>query len=371
MQVSEGDMLTYLRRKALKIVGDADDLPKVTITREYDAIDWITSVSVMAKALVSKDETVFRTARGRYAGWAVVYNSGGVAALLVSAIRCAPEFVKKHYPYHRFDPRVEVFFRMLSHDPLVKSCVKSGMQGLSQENAEMICEHLNHFVTEYRAELCSERFRLLTKRCARNADKISREVNRSVAMQFVRCSRILVVRVDLYYPSEDSEVALTGVTVSADRLRRDRSRFLRTLKRCKFSIHLLGYCWKLEYGLKKGFHYHWLFFFDGASVREDITIGRLIGQTWEGIAGGAGLYWNCNAFKDKYTDLGIGMVSHSDEKKRLGLCKAVAYLTKPDYHLYLKEQDVGRTFGKSIIKARPHSARGRPRGSSAFTVADP
>ena len=360
MRLTKREVNSYLLRNTVKVVNDQEGVPTPTITRDYDAVTWITGVSDMADALVSRDEALFRVFKTRNGTWSVCYGEG-VATRLINAIRYAPAFVKKHYPYHSFDPRVEVFFHLLGLDPLVKECVESGMRGLSEERATRICDHLNDFVTACRTELRSDLFQEQTRRCLRNALKTDRSGNHYVSQLFVRCSRMLVVRVDLYYPSEESGGRYSGLTVNADSLRRDRERFVRMLKRSSFWAHQLGYCWKLEYGLKKGFHYHWLFFFNGARVREDVTIGQLIGQVWESILGGTGLYWNCNAFKDKYTDLGIGMVSASDTTRRFGLRKAIAYLTKPDYHLRLSAPQIERTFGKGILKARMPSRRGRPR----------
>ena len=360
MKLSAGETKNQLLKRSLKVVGDTRKGAQVTITREYDAMQWLALVSKVADALASKDRPLF-CVQVRRNGVIVGMVDKQLTPLFLDAVRFAPTYVKKYYPYHYFDPRVEVFFRMLSDDPLVKECVNTDLINLTAENATKICAHLNQFVALYQEEISSPSFRVLVKRCANRSWKNCREMERYVEKLFERRSRLLVVRVDFYYPSVVKDGELNGITVTVEKLKKDRERYERRLKRGKLGVSLMGYCWKLEYGLTKGFHYHWLFFFDGAVVREDITLGRMIGEEWEKMQGGEGLYWNCNAFKDKYIDLGIGMVSHYDQERRFGLRKAIAYLTKPDYHLCLKEVDVGRTFGKGLVKARRNEGRGRPR----------
>lgn len=359
MILTDKEVRAHLRLNSIKTTGSDKNSLFRTITHELDAVDWMETISGLSKWLLSDRDALFVPVQRKNGSWDVFYK--GPSELLVNAIRRAPGFIKKCYPYHSFDPRVSAFFDLLSANPLIKAGVDGAMMGLVVGNAVEICFHLNRFVANYRAILLCEDFKEKTRRCLRSALKNERALNGYVDKLFKRCSRMLIVRVDLYYPSDDREVELTGNTVSAKALQRDRERFIRQLKRCKFWNHQLGYCWKLEHGARKGFHYHWLFFFDGARVREDVTIGMLLGEVWESVVGCDKVYWNCNAFKDKYQNPGIGMVSHFDSEKRFGLKKAIAYLTKPDYHLSLSDQLVGRTFGKSIIRARSPSTVGRPR----------
>lgn len=58
---------------------------------------------------------------------------------------------------------------------------------------------------------------------------------------------------------------------------------------------------------------------DGANVRQDITLARLIGEYWSlNITAGAGIYYNCNLFKADYDKLMIGMITYSDLQMREG-----------------------------------------------------
>ena len=124
---------------------------------------------------------------------------------------------------------------------------------------------------------------------------------------------------------------------------------------------MVGYAWKLEYGLKKGFHYHMFFFYDAAKRWKDKYRAKKIGEYWQNnITKGKGLFHSCNANKDGYKYLGIGVINDDDDKLIEGLKKAAAYITKADNcNVRMIVTDNGRAFGKGEVKAK--SKKGRPR----------
>jgi hypothetical protein len=126
--------------------------------------------------------------------------------------------------------------------------------------------------------------------------------------------------------------------------------------------HMLGYAWKLEYGPDKGWHYHLLFIFDGSNVREDQTLAMFIGDYWKNVITQCrGSYYNCNAFKDSYKTLGIGMINYHDLELRQGLYQAAKYLTKPDYYARAIVLGNDRTFARKATLKPKDGNIGRPR----------
>lgn len=166
-------------------------------------------------------------------------------------------------------------------------------------------------------------------------------------------ARLVVVRVDLSYQA--------GVIVDFERAKSDRERLLRNMRH-KPSIFgsLLGYVIKLEYGKYKGFHFHCAFFFDGARCREDISLGRMIGEYWEQpITHGQGIYYNCNRYKDQYANCGIGVVNYHDLVKITALHKTLEYIAKLDKYIKFVAPDGAKLLTKSTVK--PKTVLGRPR----------
>ena len=104
-----------------------------------------------------------------------------------------------------------------------------------------------------------------------------------------------------------------------------------------------------------------MFFLDGSEHREDITIAQDIGELWNNeITQGDGLYWNCNANKEKYKNLGIGMISHHEEDLRDNVIATAMYLVKKDYLIRsVMFNSKNRAFSKGQIPQKSKS--GRPR----------
>lgn len=283
-----------------------------------------------------------------------------ISSLLLQSIGYARAGLKKYFPYHDYDPHVDLFLYTLDKQADLSERVRHGIDGLTRTQADILCLQLNAFQSQLISEVRSIRFKKTVRKHKRAALKNYLSVKHYVRALFSKHARLLVVRVDLYYPSEYKGTDLTGKTVTAKQTSEDRVAFLQALKKSDINNDLIGYCWKLEYGLQKGFHSHCFFFFDGAKVRQDILFGRRIGELWASVIGHSNTYWNCNANKHRYSTPGIGMISHDDEALRQGLDKAIAYLTKPDYVLSLATSKVGRTLGKGVMPS-PKTRRGRPR----------
>lgn len=125
----------------------------------------------------------------------------------------------------------------------------------------------------------------------------------------------------------------------------------------------VGYVWKLEYGLRKSWHYHFLLILNGQEVRQDIVIATKVGLLWEEITKGKGIFYNCNQVKHKYKKPGVGLIGHRDSQLREGLDYVIAYLTKTDMYIRLVVPGNGRAFGKAVAPRKTSKRKGRPRQS--------
>ncbi|MEB3755196.1 YagK/YfjJ domain-containing protein, partial [Acinetobacter sp. MD2(2019)] len=142
-------------------------------------------------------------------------------------------------------------------------------------------------------------------------------------------SRIVVIRIDFRYgKNQNPELA---------QVKADLITCLRYLKRT-ITLHFLGYLWKLEFAEKTGYHYHCFFFLDGRKHCQDIKLAQQIGEVWKRVVGDEGAYYNCNldAHKGKYHNIGIGMLSRSDQQKYQYLMDAIRYITKKDQFIVHK-----------------------------------
>ncbi|WP_414489512.1 inovirus-type Gp2 protein [Stenotrophomonas maltophilia] len=181
-----------------------------------------------------------------------------------------------------------------------------------------------------------------------------------------RHARLCVVRVDFAYNIHYRQSLVPGELHPA-RVKKDLAAMVRLLRK-KYPA-LVGYAWKFEYGQQKSYHIHFMAFFNGHKVWQDVAIGKALGELWQDeVTDGDGGYWNCNAQKSFYErrrGVGIGMVAYDDAEKRSRLEYAALYLAKADYYVKLNEPALGRIFGKGQLSPVGEAKLGRPRQSAA------
>lgn len=226
--------------------------------------------------------------------------------------------ISRRYRRHRLNPLFTLF---VWHT----RTLRNGWQDLDIET-----------VSEYRKAVDRMRAWLSGHALPRRLDRLARGERanwRSARMRLdglrtVR-SKVVAVRLDLeYYAVFSSSGGFSPQAVTVDEARAHRSAFVTYLRKGPYSKHMVGYAWAMEAGFEKGVHFHFAVFFDGQHVCRDITLGDALGGYWESITDGRGYAFNCNKRKEKYRDLGIGMLSRSDDEMWRNLHKAVRYLTK-------------------------------------------
>lgn len=275
---------------------------------------------------------------------------------LLSIFKIDVEEIKERFLNYEFNPYFKLFseFNRLG---FIRFFLEGGNKRFSHREVVDLIEALNDFVCYIRKEVSSKWFRDRMIGFRRLSNKNYKSISFYIDKMFELHSKLLVIRIDLGYRK--------GVFFEYEKVKKHHCFFLRSLsdylenKMKKKS--LVGYAWKLEFAPKKLWHYHMMFFLNGQISREDVTIARLIGEYWEIVAEGVGLYYNCNAHKVSYKTLGIGLIDHRDKEKRLGLRKASIYMTKTDYYLKLVAPNKGRSFGKGGIPKGSRNRLGRPR----------
>lgn len=176
---------------------------------------------------------------------------------------------------------------------------------------------------------------------------------------FRRRFRLNVVRIDFSYKREHLP--------SLEQAKEDLDRLLNNRRNNTIFHSVLGYVWHLEWAFKSGWHWHVMFFLDGSKTRHDTYVANQFCDYWKRyITGGRGRCHNCNADKNKYKRLGIGMISHDDTEKREVLVNVVLrYLTKVDEIARPRVPKGTKTFGTSHIP-EPHPGTGRKRRNRAM-----
>lgn len=139
---------------------------------------------------------------------------------------------------------------------------------------------------------------------------------------FNRHSKLLVIRVDLHYRMDIPHTKTIGDVVKDFTHYRNCERWINDIYEGK-----VGYARLIEYGQGKGFHIHYMVFYDGSKRRADAWIADRIGALWNRSTQGLGYHWNCNT--QDYDIRAIGML-HRNQYFLINHLKSVVakYLTK-------------------------------------------
>lgn len=254
-----------------------------------------------------------------------------------------------------YSPHVELFFNAMKEVRLTRFEYCRNPALYYPEAKMYAAEIFNVIVSSIRKAYRSEVFERQLKSRVANA-KRNFASNSKFALNLLKMhSKVLVLRIDLYYTKEYIQ------ELTAERAAKDRQRLFNNMRHNKLFKHAIGAIWKLEYGERRGHHFHLMFFFNGQERRNGDWLADQIGLYWcEKIIPGKGAYHNCNRDKRQYWNCGIGMVLHNDAKMIRDLLKAIGYLTKKDQYLMAKRSPKCRTIGRSEITLISKKG-GRPR----------
>lgn len=217
-----------------------------------------------------------------------------------------------------------------------------------------LCHQLSYAIAN---DETYKKARQLRKEKSLNQNKKAKWLIRKLIFKF---SKLLVIRIDF---AIDREFKIT-LTL----LKTYLSIFLKKLHAPNDKIPpVVGFIWKLEYGIKKGYHYHFIFFMDGNLYKQDTYFAQQLGELWKSITQNKGSYHSCNHDKVSYKKLAIGTLAHDDQEKIDTLYLVVDYITKTDQFIIEKTPTNLRTFGYSTRKYE-RSKIGRPRQINAGSI---
>lgn len=280
---------------------------------------------------------------------------------LFTVLRRGVATITHTLPYHEMNPYVEVYFKHA--DKLSSFCEFWPIDAMRGKVAESFVLAANDLVSELRCELSSADFKSILRRFKRASLKRTKGLERYIDDLFQKYARMLVLRIDLSYESGYLSGRLDfGTDLSV--VKRHWSKMQKNLHKGKPVSGLLGFACKLEYGHLKGFHFHLLLFYSGSEHRQDGGLARMIGEHWQNsVTEERGRFYNCNSNKQRYRNVGIGMIKY-DQKDRIEVLKnkVAAYVTKIDYWVRLSPS-VGRSFFKGNSPKLSSTRRGRKRSN--------
>lgn len=300
----------------------------------------------------------------------VRFHSRPAGSQFLGFLRVDMGEIEACFPNNTFNSYFEVF-RKHTNNFYLKDRVSYYEKLYGEDLVEWV-QALNACIDAIRQAVRTEAFSATIKARQRAANKNHKALLDYIDALFACQSRILVLRIDFSYKTEAMYGKDFQTSVDFPEIKEHHNRLIKHLKTKMFKDYFLGFASKFEYGVLKGYHFHSLIFLDGSQVREDIVIGKIIGDYWNTtLTDKRGVYFNCNANKDRYLHLGIGMINDSDKELVYNLKEYVApYLNKTDYFIKLITPDNSRAFIKGNMIKPKAKKRGRPRTKTPDKLED-
>jgi len=342
----------------------------VEISNSFDVIAAILSMEKVAKKIVAmNDDPRFAVEPKKCNPSIVLHGESELCNKMVSFLRLPEDEVKKFRSRYKFHPLASMLISELLDEHLFGfdecdfDAAKQGLVRGFSAGLTKYCDNLNKAVSNLR-KVTAVRGGTLSRDFVRGAQQNLKSLKDLFNNLLSVRSKILVVRVDLLY-RDAFGVEEFGGEKTYRQVSLDRACFIEKIQKI-YRDGLMGYAWKLEYGVSRGYHYHMVFFFDGARHHQDIKIGIQIGMAWGKQTEWRGTFHNCNAHKNQYRVCGVGMLKHSDPDLAERFDAMASYLTKANYHGRLILPGKQRSFQTTFCKEKK-GAKGRPRRSSKAT----
>jgi len=354
---------------------------------EHDFIHWLRRAEKLVCTLaVNNDEPFIAT---HYRWGRTFYKLTRVGNSLVNVLRSYNGDTVKHYRHHRFNPPLTVILTVAAkYSPkLVSEAIQNGTLTLGEQGTRDI---LTTAADAIRSKCHSQKYKDEVDNYRRNEEKNIVSCCEYMAAQFRRRSKLLILRIDLYFRRPHKA---WGYTKEADQ---HHARFLRALRENRIVPDVLGYISKREDGIDRGIHYHVLIVIDGHEHRDAANLTRTVGEDWERRCGKGDFddcfavgeatrrnkasYFNCYTRVNHYQFNGLGLIHPTDTDKLRGLRAAIEYMCKETSQLRPSCGDcdganegaataissASRNLRKGIMP-KGHSGRGAPRSSGLDT----
>lgn len=259
------------------------------------------------------------------------------------------------YAHHRFHPIVGVMLGAVMRwwSPICNWWNPKPIVVEYDEDAKAV-EGLNQFVDDVRQVCRSQAFRNILHDHGRKAQDNFRSACDLIIALFRRRSRLLILRIDLYFRPDAKG---WGYSEAADEA---MDLYLRDLREGRIVPDFLKFIIKRENGVCRGMHYHLMAVLDGHERQSAYHLTAMLGEAWtKRVGADKGSYFNCYASKHRYRYNGLGKVHVSDTEKLIGLRIALCYMSKQDSVLEVDDAK-GKNFWRSLMPKIP-TPRGAPR----------
>lgn len=264
------------------------------------------------------------------------------------------------YAHHRLSPTIEVLLA-LARDFKPKFS-PSDLKFVDDASIDDVKTEYNELVLQMRQALRAKGMGERVKSFRRNATRNYLHLMKVIRSCHERNQKILLIRLDWSEKNLDPTLPIEYLSqvdfdIAAVRQGQARDKMVHHLK-SHFKADLMFYAWKIEWGVQKGFHIHWLIGLNGSVYQDRINVPYHIGKHWdEQLFNGASHTHNINEMSGKER-AGLCVLHYSDSQAGYFFGLYADYLTKVDYNLKLRLPQKMRSFGCSKLSKRSERKTG-------------
>jgi hypothetical protein len=320
---------------------------KVHITEAMDLLHWIKHMEIVTKRIAKGEEVAVKLdplISGRVAHYALT----PVGKAIVELYKEAVPLMEMLYPDCRrikrsssenkqrqkktaaslmllnsqFNAHITVM--LLACQSLRGKLLHYGYSTLDLDQVS-VRKAIERTVNVVRRVCRSEPFKAVHKKQRHNEQQNLKRFCEYMAKAFATCSKLLVMRVDLYYPSDG------GGWCNKIEAEKCLERFLRAVSQGRIVPDVKARIVKHENAPCRGIHFHLLVALDGHKHCAASHYSQMLCKAWDGhYTDGLGTSFNCYTRRHEHEFNGLGLVHVSDCKKLMGLRAAINYMVKAE-----------------------------------------
>lgn len=276
-QINDIDLL---RQQSLLLITNPEERDESYITSDLNDIETVYQCSKFSKTLLEKkSQFLIRVCRKSEVHFSIELND--VAHRLIEQINAINRIGR--LSFKTSNPYFTLFFSHFYMTPFLR--IKPGRHLYSSLDVEVI-ECIAQTLDDFLVAGTSKEFKARLHNYQKTYKDNRKSLREYVDALFENNIRLLVIRLDLSYHKIEvcrqrnilSSRQDEGFSVSE--IIDHRKQFIKMVKD-KFDTQLKGFCWKLEHGREKGYHYHVVLFLDANKLCRDVAIAAMLGEMWK------------------------------------------------------------------------------------------
>jgi hypothetical protein len=273
--------------------------------------------------------------------------------------------IQRHFSQHELNPVVDLFIRHAEQCGVFK-LVWQMKNGLLDHELTPAVERLSSFVEAIRKEGKSQKFQTSLKKFTRNINKKHLSFCQYFDQISSKHKKLLPICLCLSYKKSKSWPQIIDNSITFHEVKKHRDQFFKILHKAFPQDDLLGFAYRIDYGLEPGFNIHLLVLLNAEKCQEAITAAQIIGNLWNKVVPAEnGQYCNYNShpicyYLTAYSNLLGQDISEDQRKVALGDLKRSfgIYLIKVDFYAKYKPPGNGRIFDRGVMPKKKKSITG-------------